>query len=174
MMIMASKRYRNYLRSQRRTSEDPRTYRVEEHDGVVAVVINNRQLLVLQRLNLPLVRNRGVWTFIAGGKEEGEEHLDAAFREVGEEAGIGREDLMVVGRALTVELFDRKKRQRWHNQLFLFASKTRKVRINYENHGYRWISFKDMAHEIGYTNIFINESAILKKIRGFLNGKMVS
>ena len=61
--------------------------------GVVAVVTNScRQLLVFERSDVP-----GAWQLPQGGIDVGESPLDAAWRELGEETGLGPDDAALVG-----------------------------------------------------------------------------
>lgn len=53
--------------------------------GVGAVVINNRQVLLVRRANEP---NRGQWSIPGGTVELGETLAQAAIREVREECGV--------------------------------------------------------------------------------------
>lgn len=61
--------------------------------GVVAVVTNSRgQLLVFERSDVP-----GAWQLPQGGIDVGEAPRDAVWRELGEETGLGPDDVDLVG-----------------------------------------------------------------------------
>ena len=60
--------------------------------AVLAVVIRNGQMLLVQRANPP---DRGCWSFPGGKIEPGEAILDAAIRELREETGVEAEPLRV-------------------------------------------------------------------------------
>jgi putative (di)nucleoside polyphosphate hydrolase len=62
--------------------------------GAGAIVADGRgHVLALERAKI-----RGAWQFPQGGLKAGEEPLDAVFREIEEETGIGKNDLELVAR----------------------------------------------------------------------------
>jgi putative (di)nucleoside polyphosphate hydrolase len=61
--------------------------------GVVAVVVNTRdEVLVFERSDVP-----GAWQLPQGGIDVGETPDDAAWRELGEETGLGPTDVELTG-----------------------------------------------------------------------------
>jgi 8-oxo-dGTP pyrophosphatase MutT (NUDIX family) len=147
-----------------------RRYRLVVADGVVAVVVKGRKILLLKRFGFPNPRNPGIWTFISGGRDRMPHYVDVAYKEIEEESGIAREQLKPIGRGFRVCMFERRKKTRWYNQMFIFSTDAERVKLNFENTAYRWATIEELRKEVGYTNIFINESAILERIRSCLYG----
>ena len=146
-------------------------YRHVEADGIAAVVVNRRRLLLMKRRYLPFLKNAGAWSFVFGHRENGERYLETAYREIREEAGIGRERLELLGDGFPVGLFDPKRGIRWSNMMFIFRSDTGEVRKDFENAAYRWAGMSELANHERYTNLFIDEERILKRISRYVNGK---
>ena len=61
--------------------------------GVGAVLAQDGRVLIFERADV-----RGAWQFPQGGLELDERPLDAVFREIQEETGIGRRSLVLLGR----------------------------------------------------------------------------
>ena len=139
-------------------------YKTVIRDGIAAIVVHRGRVLLLKRFPVPLIANPGIWSFVFGGRRKGEGYLDAAYREIREETGIDRNDLTQVGHGTPVWIFDRWRRCRWQNHLFIFRSNTGRVRKNFENTACRWAALGEIRGNTDYTNVFIDEDAILRKI----------
>ena len=143
-------------------------YKLESHDGIASIIIYKKKILLLKRRNIPIILNRGIWSFLFGGRDRGEKHITTAYREIKEEVKIAKSHLRMLY-TTKVYLKEEGKRIMWLNQLFIFRSDTDKVKLDIENSSYRWAQFRDIEKEINYTNILINEKPILNKIKGFLD-----
>jgi 8-oxo-dGTP pyrophosphatase MutT (NUDIX family) len=149
--------------------DNPRNYRLIDAKGVAVAVISGRKVLLFKRRSLPMLKNPGVWSFVFGGKERGEQYVHTAYREVGEESGIKRDKLHMLGSSFDVLLFDKKKRIRWRNRMFIFRSDTSKVRKDFENAAYRWATIGEIRNHVIYENVFMDEAAILKKLSRYID-----
>ncbi len=67
-------------------------------------------------------------------------------------------------------LMDPKRRIMWSNRLYVFRSATSAVTLDIENSAYRWASLAEIKDHDRYTNVFIDENAILGIIEMFLHG----
>lgn len=151
---------------------DTDEYKLVEADGVTVAIIHDRKVLLIKRVNFPLISNPGIWVFVQGGRKKGEEHIETAYREIHEEVAIGREHLELVFEKKDVVLFDAvKKKHKWKNAFFIFHSKTPQVKTNYESQGHRWAHFEELIGEREYTNIFIDKEEMLHHIKSALDAK---
>ncbi len=144
-------------------------YKEVNKDGITAAVVNDGKVLLLKRIWLPFMSFPGIWTFITGGRKEGEEYLDAAYREIEEETKIERKHLKLIARIDNVMLYDPVwKRKKWRNAFFVFSSSKTEVKLDMENRNYRWASMDEIANGKNYTNIFADRVLIEKKIKDVL------
>jgi len=140
-----------------------------KREGIVAIIINKRRVLLLKRRNLPFLTNPGIWFFITGGRKKGEKYIETAYREIMEEVRIDRQMLRKLYEC-RVKLYDNSKKWVWENRCFIFYSKSRHVKLNIENAAYRWAGINDLKKEIALSNILINKEFVINKIERFLNG----
>ncbi len=147
---------------------DSYEYRTVDANGVAVAIINSRKILLFKRRSLPFLKNAGIWSLLFGHKEDGESYLETAYRETIEESGIGRRRLRQLCNSFDVDLFDRKRRIRWRNRMFIFKSNTQRIKKDFENSAYRWASLSEIRKHVEYTNIFIDEEMILKKLSRYI------
>lgn len=139
-------------------------FKLIKNDGITAIIVSNRRVLIMKRIWAPFIVHPGLWLFVAGKKKRNESDDEAAYREVFEETGLGRADLRLLGKRRKVMKIDAKGRKKFYNTLYLFRSRTRRVRMNFENRAYRWASLADIRAENRYTNVFADKWLILKVI----------
>lgn len=146
---------------------------VRHGDGIGAAIINREgKVLLIKRRNVPIIANPGIWSFLFGGREKGESHLQTAYREIREETGLAKRDLKLLGRPMVVQLFERKKPSvRWHNHFYIFLAKKSQIRLSWENARWRWADPRDILNDREYSNLFCNKSTVEKRIREAL-GKL--
>ncbi|MGC8710016.1 MAG: NUDIX domain-containing protein [Candidatus Micrarchaeia archaeon] len=146
-------------------------YGEAERPGIIAIVLSNEKLLLLKRRNFPFISNPNIWTFVSGGIKRDEDYEHAAYRELFEETGLAKGDLKKIEGPLNVKLFDPRKKICWANKAYIFTTSSNKIKLNIENSAYRWATIKEIETESLYTNIFINKSAIIKKLKSVLYGE---
>ena len=144
-------------------------YKPVRRDGIMAIIIHDKKILLLKRRNVPLILNPGIWSFLSGGRDGKERYVDTAYREIYEEVKLKRSELKLITHTNAI-LKEEKRKIARPNRVYIFRSSTDRIHLDLENSSYRWAAFSDIANERDYTNIFINKASILNKIKGILNG----
>ncbi len=93
-----------------------------------------------------LYRSRGTWDFPRGRMEEGERSWQTAFREVGEETGLRRSELIMHPNFKVYEKFPymSEGKRIFKVVIFYLAETTQsRVRISSEHEGYGWFSYPE-------------------------------
>ena len=129
---------------------------VERSAGIIVFyhAPQGRKYLVLRasRDKSTLAKGKEVkefWDFPKGRLEKGEQGIDAAKRELGEEAGIKKFEI-ISGFKETVHYFT------WHSgkpvpkfiAMFLAETKNAKVKLSWEHDKYEWLSYEDALGRI--------------------------
>lgn len=118
-------------------------YPLVEKPGVTVILINDKKVLLLRRINIPFITHPGIWYVVAGSRKRGETPVDTAYRELREETRIGKPDLKLLHESDVIVL-DEKAKIRWHNRLFVMQSSTSSVKLNIEHTGYRWVNVQEL------------------------------
>lgn len=140
------------------------------NDGVCAVLIYRKKVLLIKRHWLPIIRNPNIWSFVFGTREKGDSHESTVYREIEEETGIKKEQLKLVSKPIVTKLFDTKSPSKWwYNHFYVFKSTSSKVRLDLENTGYRWAKFAEIKESKDYTNIFVDKERINRLIERALD-----
>ena len=118
-----------------------------------AVVTRAGRILLVRRS--PKMRSMGgLWACISGVIEGGEAAVDRALVEIGEEAGIGPGEAVLLRPGDPLRVDDpsggRHARAGWEITPFLFEARTQRVRLNWENTAYRWARRADLG---GYETV---------------------
>ncbi|MDE1869527.1 MAG: NUDIX domain-containing protein [Candidatus Micrarchaeota archaeon] len=141
-------------------------YKLVEGDGITAAIVHRQKVLLVKRVNIPIISNPGIWTFVMGKRNKNETHIETAYREIEEEVRLGRVDLEPILQLDEILMFDAvRKKKMWKNSFFIFKTHNPNIRINYENTHFRWAQIEDLEEEREYTNIFINKESVLSKIK---------
>ncbi|MDE1846404.1 MAG: NUDIX domain-containing protein [Candidatus Micrarchaeota archaeon] len=141
-------------------------YKLVEGDGITAAIVHRQKVLLVKRVNIPIISNPGIWTFIMGKRNKNETHIETAYREIQEEVRLGRVDLEPLVQMDEVLMFDAVRQNKmWKNSFFVFKTENPKVRINYENTHFRWAEISELEEEREYTNIFVNKKSALDRIK---------
>ena len=107
----------------------------------------------------------GHWDFPKGNIEEGEEEEETVRREVEEETGIKKIDILK-GFKEKIHYFYRLKGELRSKDVVFYLAKTEtsKVKISFEHIGYGWLSFDKALEKLTYKN----SKEILEKANEFL------
>jgi 8-oxo-dGTP pyrophosphatase MutT (NUDIX family) len=116
----------------------------KDMDGITAILINRKKILLLKRINVPFMTNPGIWFPVAGQTEEGETPIESAYREIYEETKIPKVDLKLLKSKSNVVMFEKRSKKRWQNEVYVFSTKSQKVQINFEHSKYLWVSLKEL------------------------------
>ncbi len=150
--------------------KDYKNFKWGGKEGITAVIINDKKLLVLKRISFPFLIYSGLWLFPAGKTKGGEAYDQTSYREIFEETGLRKSDLKLISKYKDVLKIDKKRRIKYYNAVYVFNSKTKYVKLNMENTVYRWASFDDIKNQRKYTNVFADKQFIENVIRNAING----
>ncbi len=111
--------------------------------SVVTCILKNNEgnILVLKRSNK--VRTyKGMWCGVSGYVEEDEKPIDTAYKEIREETGLNKENIILLKRGDPIVFEDvyEGETYNWKVFSFLFKKEGGKVNIDWEHSRYEWIS----------------------------------
>lgn len=107
----------------------------------------------------------GHWDFPKGHVEKGEKEEDTVKREVKEETGIGKIDILKGFRENIHYFYRFKGKLMSKDVVFLLAKTTQdKVKISFEHIGFEWLPYEEALERL----TFKNAKEILKKANDFL------
>lgn len=117
------------------------------------------------RLYLLLHYEEGHWDFPKGHVEAGEGEKDAALRELAEETGISKVELLG-GFRERIEYSYERDGKTWHKEVFFFLGRTEReaVRLSHEHVGHAWLPHDAALERLTYDNA----KGLLKKAEDFL------
>jgi 8-oxo-dGTP pyrophosphatase MutT (NUDIX family) len=149
-----------------KTSDKPRKM------GVTAIILNKSKILIIKRIWLPFIMHPGYWSFVTGGRDTKEKSIDAAYREILEETGIKRNQLTLLFKGAEITIRHHRKDLKWMDDLFIFRSSIRTVRLNPENTGYKWLSLKELQQHKNSTIDYIEQKKeVLSLVKKFMAKK---
>jgi len=89
---------------------------------------------------------RGLWGGVSGIIEGTEEPLQRAKIEIFEETGIIENNIALAKTANQMQVSSQYSNHGWIIHPFLFTVKESKIKLNWENSEYRWISSDEMSN----------------------------
>ena len=115
-------------------------------DVVTCIIENDGDILILKRSE-EVGTYKELWGGVAGFVEENEEPYNAAIKEIKEEIGIDKDDVLLVKKANEIKFTDLygDKFYDWVVHPFLFHIKDRDlIKIDWEHTEYKWIKPEDI------------------------------
>lgn len=135
--------------------------RVERSAGAIVfrVTKDNRAVFLL------LQKPTGKWDFPKGNIEKGEPTLQTVAREVAEEAGIPKIEILPDFKE-TIKVFYRFEGEFVRKWIVFFLAKTsqEKVRISFEHQDFSWLPFDQAVKTVSYPQ----SRRILRRARSYL------
>ncbi len=108
--------------------------------AVTGIVKNNGKVLILRKsakdYNYP-----NKWSFCSGYVKEFESAEDTVLREIKEETGLKAQ---IIKKGRLFQKNDKSNGKSWVIMPFLCRLKSRNIKLDHENVGFRWINYKDI------------------------------
>lgn len=135
----------------------------EKSCGIVLFYQENEQILFLL-LHYP----GGHWDFVKGHIEPEEEETATALRELQEETGIERADLLGDFRE-PISYYYKREGKLSHKEVvfFLAESKEKNIKLSHEHKGYKWLPYEEAKKSL----TFENAKNLLEKAKKKLDSK---
>jgi 8-oxo-dGTP pyrophosphatase MutT (NUDIX family) len=112
---------------------------------VTSFIKNNDKFLLLKRSE-KVKTMKGLWAGISGIIEKNEEPLQRAKIEIFEELGIKEEQIKLLKASEQIRVFSPQYRNhQWEVFPFLFEVYNPKIKLNWENSEFKWISADELS-----------------------------
>ena len=106
------------------------------------IIINEEGKLLLLKRSNKVGAYKGLWSGVAGHIEEGEEPIQTAYKEIKEEIGIDKNELILIKSHGPVKVLDKSEGKNYDWEIFIFlfkCEKKGKLNIDWEHSEYCWI-----------------------------------
>jgi 8-oxo-dGTP pyrophosphatase MutT (NUDIX family) len=116
-----------------------------------------------------LLLNKERWDFPKGNMEKGESELDTVRREVREETGIAKLEV-IKGFRRVIEYFYRREGKNIHKQVFYYLARANedRVTISHEHEDFGWFDYDESLAKLSYNN----SKATLREAEKFLGARI--
>lgn len=112
---------------------------MQESNVVTCFVENSGRILIVRRSNQVSTYQQR-WSGISGYIEPQHTDLEQAWEELGEEAGLTGQDVLLVKQGEVLVIDDPALDRRWFIHPFRFAlEEAGKIRLDWENLEYKWV-----------------------------------
>jgi 8-oxo-dGTP pyrophosphatase MutT (NUDIX family) len=136
--------------------------------GIIFYLTKKGEIFYLLLKHPSLNRKRVYWGFAKGRKEEGEENRETLIREIKEETGLEKIEILDGFLEDTSYFFWREKEKIFKKVIFyLVRAKEKKVKISFEHEDAKWFSYEKAMKALPFSNY----RNLLKKANDFLREK---
>ena len=133
--------------------------------GIIFYLTKKREILYLLLKYPSLNKKRVYWGFAKGRKEKNETDRETLVREIEEETGLKKIEILDGFLEKVSYFFWQNKEKIFKTVIFyLVRAKEKKVRISFEHQEAKWFSFKEAIKSLP----FLNYKNLLKKADQFL------
>jgi putative (di)nucleoside polyphosphate hydrolase len=140
--------------------------------GVYALILENNSILMVQK------KSNGMWDFPGGGIDEGESIEQAIKREILEELGISKIDLIHIGKTTNKYDWPEKEIEKHFNKtgilrkgqeqnfvVFKYLAIENNINLQEEELlNYKWIPFSELKQNMSYQDQFETVQSLLAEI----------
>ena len=113
---------------------------------VTCFITDGNKILILKRSN-KVKSMKGLWAGISGIIEKNESPLVRAKIEIFEELGINEQEIKLLKESEKMRIRSPQyENHEWEVYPFLFEAENPKIKLNWENSDYKWISAEDISN----------------------------
>jgi len=105
---------------------------------ITAFLISDKKILLLRRSE-KVGTHKGKWAAVSGYLEGSEDPLQRAHIEIQEELGLPPEHISLVREGEVLRAYEEQPKTVWIVHPFLFETRSKIIRLDWENAEYRWI-----------------------------------
>ncbi|MGQ0795548.1 MAG: NUDIX domain-containing protein [Nitrosopumilaceae archaeon] len=116
------------------------------HTRIVTSFLSNQEKYLILKRSENVKSMRGLWGGVSGIIEGSEEPLNRAKIEIFEETGMDETSLVLTRTANQMQVTSQYSNHCWIIHPFLFTVKESKIKLNWENSEYRWISPDELSN----------------------------
>ncbi|NIO19473.1 MAG: NUDIX domain-containing protein [Candidatus Aenigmarchaeota archaeon] len=117
-----------------------------EVSRVVTCFLKYKDLILILRRSKKTGSYQGRWAGISGFIEKGEKPLETAFKEIREETGLTKEEIVLLKKGKKFEVRDEDLGKLWIVHPFLFETKTKRISLDREHKEHKWIRPQEITN----------------------------
>jgi 8-oxo-dGTP pyrophosphatase MutT (NUDIX family) len=110
---------------------------------VTCLLIDDKEKLLILKRSEMVKTYKGQWGGVAGYIEEGEKHIDTAYKELNEETSLNKKDVQLIKILEPFKFTDFYMGEKYDWEIYVFVFKTKKtdkIHIDWEHIDFRWIT----------------------------------